>query len=154
MTMIRRAKEYELAVVSPRWVVDSCRHGKLLPISSVYLPELLPTTPLPTAPAAKVARVDSDTARNGASRKRRLPSAIFHGRVFVLLRVAPSAEIIDFSSTDLEALVTCHGGQLLSDTIERATLCAGAVVSRACRGRSMKSGTHCYVKFDEAAYAT
>jgi twin BRCT domain len=120
MTMTSRAKEYGLALVSPRWVVDSCRHGKLLPISSVYLPELLPTTPLPTVPAAKVARVDSESARNGAIRKRRLPSAIFQGRVFVLLRVAPSADMVDFSSTDLEALVTCHGGQLLSDTILRA----------------------------------
>jgi twin BRCT domain len=118
--MTSRAKEYGLILVSPRWVVDSCRLGQLLPVSSVYLPELQPTTPLPTAPAAMVARMDSDSARNGVSRKRRSPSAIFHGRVFVLLRAAPSANMVDFSSTDLEALVTCHGGQLLSDTILRA----------------------------------
>ena len=107
--------------LSPGWVVDSCREGKLLPFLSIYLPVC-------RVVAIKMPKVEAEKAG------RIVALSIFRGSVFVLLRVVPPEWAVDFDCTELGNVITQNGGQMLSQALLDALKAdqAAAATKRTC----------------------
>jgi twin BRCT domain len=117
--MVTRTKDHGISLVSPRWVVESCQRGKRLSWSAVYLPECRQTT-APNADSDAVIKLDKESRKRRRSQKGEVSDSssvgVFRGCVFVLLRVAPPVERVDFAVSDVEAMITGPpgGGQILT----------------------------------------
>lgn len=151
---IHAAKFNNVAIVSVRWVIDSCRSGKIPPESSspLYLPECRSVLTLDQSSVSIITSTKGTKSAlpNTCSNKRRRSNLIFQGSLFVVLRIVssqPGKNNDSASGKKIEKIVHQHGGHLLSEKLVAALRSdhLGAVNSAAAESKPPQLLRTCYV---------
>jgi twin BRCT domain len=101
-------------IVSPWWILACCKH-KALQDPSDFEPKY--RQPPPAEPCHKKTKPNSTLASSRNIIKHQLQGNLFRGCMFAFLRVSPPPGTVDYTTSDLEALIASQNGQLLSSQL-------------------------------------
>jgi twin BRCT domain len=100
--------------VSPWWLLACCQNGALQDPSD-FEPKYRQR--LPAEPCRKKTKPNSTMTSRNTNNKQQLHGNLFHGCLFAFLRVSPPPGTVDFTTSELEALVASQNGRLLSSQL-------------------------------------